>query len=146
MDIRYYVEHVVLPSLLEQSPKDFVNALGQRREELLVDIYAQAAENMKQENPYKKEDFHVDLVKYQEEWFFQIIKMPEKDIKSPFCHFVIVSLDKNQDNARLFMLEHQDGAILICEWNKTRHYAYGKFQKDDDILKRIIDIRLSTRA
>ena len=56
MDIRYYVEHVVLPSLLEQSPKDFVNALGQRKEELLVDIYAQAAENMKQENPYKKED------------------------------------------------------------------------------------------
>ena len=34
MDIRYYVEHVVLPSLLEQSPKDFVNALGQRKEEL----------------------------------------------------------------------------------------------------------------
>lgn len=146
MDIRYYVEHVVLPSLLEETPKDFVNALGQRKEELLVQIYDHASENMKQPNPYVKEDFHVDLVKYQEEWFFQIIKMPEKDIKSPFCHFVIVSLDKNQENPRYFTLEHQDSSVLVCEWIKTRHYAYGKFQKDEDILKRIVDIRLSTRA
>ena len=140
MELRYYVEHIVMPALIKENPKQLTNIIAQAKEEFILSLFNKAAEGLNVKCEYKAKDFEVNLVKYMDKYFFQVIKFPIQDPYAPLCHFIIISMDEKQENARMFTIEHGT-KMLLCEWKDDKHYAYGIFNSGEDPLKAIVEIR-----
>ena len=154
MDLRYLVEFNVLPFNLFNDKKFFLLELLPAGVNGIYSIYNFAAKRAGVINPYKIDDFDVNLIEKREgEFLFKII-MPTKEIKETYCKYVFVCCDFSKEtlNVRYIAVEYTfddiftqkvtGNSLILGEVLENRnHVNYGSIENDDEkILEKIYNL------
>lgn len=152
-EIRYAVEHKILPNLIFKERIKIINILTQKGPEILTNIFKDLSEEQKIETIYSEKDFEVKGYSILKDLIYVLdIKMPEtKEV--PDCSHIYVMFDMFGKNISYFTLEKMmpfftettDDIFVLCGWNeKGDHLNYGfnttKETSEEEIIKKIYDI------
>ncbi len=147
-ELRYVVEHRFLPDELFREPAQIIGALSHKKEEFIWKLYEILSDAEKIENPYKKEDFTVQLYRLEEPWFMAQIIMPDPG-SEPLCSRVYIVFGEEFKKVYYFTVEkggvlQKDGKDewFLCRWtDKKEHENYGKISGGEkEEVERIVEL------
>lgn len=132
--IRYLVEHRLLPDFFYEKKGAFIGMLLHDKENL----YQIADSVFKQEgveNPYSSEQFVVESGKVDEKTLMVKLTYPEPE-EAPLCYCSYLFFDSQFQHMGFFTLEKSyglpDGQVMLCTWTPDSHANYGQYSYEDN--------------
>lgn len=116
LDIRYYLEHQLMPRWFLKDTEVFLAALLKPNANFLYTTIQKICEKEGVELPYKKEQYQLELFSISEEIEAICITLPEPE-KSTLCKRVYLLFDRKQKKYKFFTIERGDIFESRCTLN-----------------------------
>lgn len=138
-DIRYTFEHVILPQWFFEGKGRFVELLV-NDDTVLYRIINDIFKNEAVENPYKEEQFKIEISKIIEEVMMIKIILPYPE-DEPLCYWCYLFFNKQYDKLGFFSIEKGNNIAgktnetvpFLCSWTADgAHNNYGSCSIEDN--------------
>lgn len=140
VDIRYMLEHRLLPTYFFVHKKNFVDRIT-RNKDAVYNILDKLFKDNNLENIYKKEDFNAELGKVTDEVTLIKITFPKPEVE-PLCYSAYIFYDKNFEKLGYYCIEKgnegNNFTPYVASWTKEgRHENHGTctLENNEDLLK-----------
>lgn len=131
-EIMYTYEHNILPENFYEYGTDFI-AVILKRKDVLYRVINEFFDEEKVDNPYKEEDFELDVMNCSEDFLAVKLTFPLPK-QEPLCYCSYIFIDKELQKLNYFCIERGDNSeeAYVCSWTKDRqHINYGKCSLSD---------------
>lgn len=130
-EVRYYIEHQLLPELFFEQKSDFIDAMLDEERNLLYECMTKICEEENIPCPYKEEQYKIDCYKIGENEYMikAIFPTPEE---TPLCSKVYFMFDEEFNNIQYFTVERDQvkgkkQVYHLCGWDEEHnHLNYGQ--------------------
>ena len=136
-DIRYMLEHRLLPQWFFEDKDKFVSLLLKNKG-ILFDVIDEIFQKETVDNPYSADQFGVEAAKLADEVFMIKIIFPEPE-EEPLCYSSYLFFNLTFDKFAYFCIEKGNSAgddyPFVCSWTKNgTHCNHGNctFEEDND--------------
>ena len=137
--IRFAVEHSILPSKINQEPIYMITSVIAEKGAFINNYYRVLYAQQKQQSPYTFEEFNVSVP-------FEIaganvvcVEMPEKNLKNTLCKRVYLIYNKNYTKHLFVTVECFNEQLKMCMWVDQEHeYVADINDNEYELLEHII--------
>ena len=140
-DLEYTFQHFLLPRFFNEQKETFV-AVALKEPNFLYDLLNMLCNDQNEENPYSKEDFKSEPIKFTKDILVLALTFPKpKDI--PLCYKQYIFFDWEYEHTQYFCIEKTIGdeeglSPCVCSWDGEKHNNYGRVEmkyEDSDLIR-----------
>ncbi len=133
LDIRYYLEHQLMPKWFLKDTEVFLAALLKPNTNFLYTTMQKICEKEEVELPYKKEQYQLEIFSISEEIEAICIILPEPE-KSTLCKRIYLLFDHKQNKCKFFTIEKGEIFESRCTLNYIEMNFLGGWDLEEEHL------------
>lgn len=140
-DVRYMIEHRVLPGWFCSKKEQLIAILLQRQGNFIYSVMKDFCDKEEIECPYEESMFQVDAYDMGEGLKMIKLTMPEPEVV-PACHCMYLLFTDDFEKAQYFTIEKEEPLPYLCSWDSEgSHASYGSIGVDErEQVERIVGL------
>ncbi len=138
--IRFAVEHTILPSRIDSEPIYMITSIIAERGAFINNYYRDIYTQNKQLSPYTLEDFVVSVPYVVSSAKVVRIDMPEKNLKNTLCKRIYIIFNESFTKHLFVSVEYFDEQLKMCITADGEHEQISDIaDNEEELLKQIIE-------